>query len=137
MADATHFYPHSKVIHEFLGRDRPEFLRRYLDLSGAALLHRDRTDEVGLSARYRELVVLGILAFRGASEESMAGHIKRALDLGASRAEILGTFECAVIPGGAPTMLNGLRALKWLEDHQEPDGPRPAENREAGSASHD
>jgi alkylhydroperoxidase/carboxymuconolactone decarboxylase family protein YurZ len=114
-APPTHFYPLSKGVHEFIGRDRPEFLERYNAVAGVALLHTETSDEVGLPARYRELVVLGILAFRGIPEQLIAGHIKRALDLGATRAEILDAFECTLVPGGAPTMLNGFRALMSLE----------------------
>lgn len=114
-ARPTHFYPLSRGVHEFIARERPEFLEHYNAVAGVALLHTETSDEIGLPARYRELVVLGILAFRGIPEPLIGGHIKRALELGATRAEILDAFECMLVPGGAPTMLNGFRALMALE----------------------
>jgi alkylhydroperoxidase/carboxymuconolactone decarboxylase family protein YurZ len=69
----------------------------------------------GLPVKYRELVVLGILAFRGVSTDALVNHIRRAYRHGATRRELLGAFQAALIPGGAVTFLNGLRALIQVE----------------------
>lgn len=115
MADENHFYPHAGPVHEYMASERPELLRLYNDLAAAALEHRPRSDGVELPPQYRELIVLGILAFRGTSTESLVSHIERALELGASRREVLDAFEATLVPGGAPTMLNGFRALMSMD----------------------
>ena len=55
----------------------------------------------------------------------MVNHVKRAMEHGATRAEILGALEAAAIPGGAPTFLHGVRALIKVEEGGAP-RPRPA-----------
>ena len=58
-----------------------------------------------------------LLAYRGVWEGALINHIKRALQHGATKAEILGALEAAAIPGGAPTFVAGVRALvKVLEE---------------------
>ena len=69
----------------------------------------------GLPIKYRELVALGILAFRGAGSDAIANHIRRAVRHGATRAEVLGALEATIIPGGALTFLNGIRGLARVE----------------------
>jgi len=69
----------------------------------------------GLPVKYRELVALGILAFRGVSEDALVNHIRRAYQHGATPGEVLGALEAAAVPGGAVTFVNGLRALTKVE----------------------
>ena len=71
--------------------------------------------DAGLSIKYRKMVALGVLCYRGASEGALINHIKRAMEHGATRAEILGALEAAAIPGGAPTFLTRVRALVTME----------------------
>jgi alkylhydroperoxidase/carboxymuconolactone decarboxylase family protein YurZ len=51
-----------------------------------------------------------ILAHRG-MRHAVYTHIKRASSLGVTEDEILEVFLVALLPGGAPTLLVGLRAL--------------------------
>jgi alkylhydroperoxidase/carboxymuconolactone decarboxylase family protein YurZ len=67
-----------------------------------------------LPVKYRELVALGILAFRGETQ-GLVNHIRRALAHGATRAEVLGALEATIVPGGALTFLNGLRAFALVD----------------------
>ena len=71
-----------------------------------------------LSVKTRELIVIGILAFRG-SEGAVYSHCKRALKFGATIPELLEAFETMVITGGAPTFALGLKVLMRLLKEQE------------------
>lgn len=90
---------------ELLAREYPAFAKVYRLFCGQA-----SDQEGGLPPKYRALVGLGILAFRG-TEQDLVKHIRRAYALGATPAEIIGAFEAAAVPGGAPVLLHGLRAL--------------------------
>lgn len=91
---------------EFVAKHDPDFMERYNAFYREAL-----AKDEGLAVKYRELVALGILAFRGVSEDALVNHIRRAYQHGATRAEVLGALEATAVPGGAVTFLNGLRAL--------------------------
>lgn len=80
-----------------------------------ALYHEALAKGAALPIKYRELVALGILAFRGVSTDALVNHIRRAYRHGATRGELLGALEAAIIPGGAVTFLNGLRALVQVQ----------------------
>jgi len=97
---------------ELLAREAPEFVTAYNELYRRALATDSR-----LPIKYRELVALGILAFRGEGH-GLVNHIRRALAHGATRAEVLGALEATIIPGGALTFLNGLRALAQVDAEQ-------------------
>ena len=108
MKDRGYLYPEWK----FVAEHDPDFMASYNAYYRDALAR-----EGGLPIKYRELVALGILAYRGVWEGALVNHIKRALEHGATRAEILGALEAAAIPGGAPTFVTGVRALlKVLEE---------------------
>jgi alkylhydroperoxidase/carboxymuconolactone decarboxylase family protein YurZ len=66
-----------------------------------------------LSPKVRELIVIGILAFR--TYHSVRAHMARALREGATVTEIIHTLEMASIPGGQATMHFGLDNLIALE----------------------
>ncbi len=87
-----------------------DFFEAYDRLYREALAKND-----GLPIKYRELVALGILAFRGAGTDALVNHIRRAYHHGATRKELLGALEATIVPGGAVTFLNGLRALAHVE----------------------
>ena len=88
----------------------PDFFEAYDRLYREALAKSD-----GLPVKYRELVALGILAFRGVSTDALVNHVRRAYQHGATREELLGALEATVVPGGAVTFLNGLRALAQVD----------------------
>jgi alkylhydroperoxidase/carboxymuconolactone decarboxylase family protein YurZ len=101
--------------HPYLAEADPEFLAEYNRLAALSLKHGDReADRDDLAPQYRELVACALLAFRGESEEAIAGHLRRAMRLGATEAECVGAFEAAMIPGGAPTLLRGMRVLAGI-----------------------
>jgi len=67
-----------------------------------------------LSIKHREMVMIGILAFRS-RQEAVAAHMRRAIAHGASKRELLEALYAAQIPGGGPTLSVGVRALMQLE----------------------
>lgn len=88
-----------------------DFFEAYVNLYNKGL-----TDGKALPAKTRELIVIGILAFRG-RESGVYDHIKRALKHGATKQEILEAIETSMIPGGGPTWLIGMQAfMKVMEE---------------------
>jgi alkylhydroperoxidase/carboxymuconolactone decarboxylase family protein YurZ len=68
-----------------------------------------------LPVKTRDLVAIGILAFRGLGD-GVYEHMRRALKFGATKRELLDAVETTLIPGGAPTFYAGLRALMKIEE---------------------
>ncbi|HEU5394278.1 MAG TPA: carboxymuconolactone decarboxylase family protein [Candidatus Methylomirabilis sp.] len=86
----------------------PAFMKAY-----NGLYRRSLGMSHALPLKYRELVASAVLAYRG-EERSLILHLRRARTLGATEAEMLDAFEATVMPGGALTLLRGLRALLRL-----------------------
>lgn len=103
--------------HRYMAREDPQFLAAYNQIAARSLKHGDESAEADdLPAKYRELVVCALLAYRGVEEKSIAGHLRRAMRAGATEREAIGAFEAALIPGGAPTMLLGMRVLDGIRN---------------------
>ena len=96
----------------YLAEKDVDFIEAYNNLYDRGL-----NDGEALPAKTRELVAMGILAYRGL-ENSVYEHLKRALRLGATKKEILEAIETTIIPGGAPTFGTGLRALMRIEEEE-------------------
>jgi alkylhydroperoxidase/carboxymuconolactone decarboxylase family protein YurZ len=67
-----------------------------------------------LSIKHREMVIIGILAFRG-RQDGVVAHMRRAIQHGATKRELLEAIEAAALPGGGPTLSEGVQALMQLE----------------------
>jgi alkylhydroperoxidase/carboxymuconolactone decarboxylase family protein YurZ len=106
LKDRGYVYPEWELV----AHEDPDFMASYNQYYRDAL-NRDS----GLSIKYREMVALGVLCYRGASEGALVNHIKRAMQHGATKAEVIGALEAAAIPGGAPTFLAGIKALVAIE----------------------
>jgi alkylhydroperoxidase/carboxymuconolactone decarboxylase family protein YurZ len=107
LKDRGYVYPEWELV----SHADPDFMESYNQYYRDALAR-----DSGLPIKYREMVALGVLCFRGAGEGALVNHIKRAMEHGATQAEVIGALEAAAIPGGAPTFLTGIRALlKTLE----------------------
>ncbi len=101
--------------HQYITEADPAFLEVYNNLAGAALLHEGHDEgDHALPAKYREMVVCAILAYRG-SVEGVTTHAKRAIALGATEKELFEAFQATMIPGGAPTFITGVRGLMALK----------------------
>jgi alkylhydroperoxidase/carboxymuconolactone decarboxylase family protein YurZ len=91
---------------ELVCKTDPDFFENYNRLYGSSL-GKGGT----LSIKVKEFVALGILAYKGAATEVLVAHIKRAMNNGATKEELIEVLETTTIPGGAPTLFNGLKAL--------------------------
>ena len=69
-----------------------------------------------LSIKYREMVIIGILAYRSL-QDGVVTHMRRAIQHGATKRELLEAIESAAVPGGGPTLSTGVQALMQL-DHE-------------------
>ena len=67
-----------------------------------------------LSIKYREMVIIGILAFRG-RDEGVVAHMRRAVEHGATKRELLEAVYAAAVPGGGPTLSSGVQGIMQLE----------------------
>jgi 4-carboxymuconolactone decarboxylase len=85
------------------------------------LYKRSLSDGKECSAKVREFVAIGILAYRG-NDAACYNHVKRALELGATKQELLEAIEATIVPGGTPTFGAGLRALMKVEEEEKKGG---------------
>ncbi len=67
-----------------------------------------------LSIKHKEMIIIGILAFRGRKDGCVA-HMKRAIQHGATKRELLEAMEAAAVPGGGPAFSTGVEALMELD----------------------
>ncbi len=67
-----------------------------------------------LSIKHKEMVIVGILAFRG-SKDGVVAHMRRAVEHGATKRELLEAIEAAAVPGGGPTLSTGVQGIMQLE----------------------
>ena len=67
-----------------------------------------------LSIKYREMVIIGILAFRG-RDDGVVAHMRRAVEHGATKRELLEAVYAAAVPGGGPTLSSGVQGIMQLE----------------------
>lgn len=89
-----------------LAEEAPEFLAAF-DASWTEI-NRDRPG--GLPSRYREMVYSTVASVLG--EDAVAkNHMHKALDLGATRTELIDAILVASTPSGSRTLIHGLRAL--------------------------
>ena len=101
--------PYGQPFWDWVEREDPEYVEAR---------HRLTRVSVGpgkaLPAKYREMVVIGILAFRG-RREGVLSHMRRAIEHGATKRELLEVIESAYVPGGGPTFSVGAEALVQLD----------------------
>jgi len=55
-----------------------------------------------------------VLAFPG-REDVVVAHMLRAIEHGATKRELLEVIQAAAVPGGGPTLSEGVKALMYLE----------------------
>src|SRR2546428_13930181 len=67
-----------------------------------------------LSIKHREMLIIGILAFRG-REDGVGAHMRRAVEHGATKRELLEAIQAAAVPCGAPTLRAGVKSIMQLE----------------------
>ena len=68
-----------------------------------------------LPVKVKEMVVIGVLAAHGL-QYAVEAHMRRAVQHGATRAELFEAIKAAALPGGGVAYSIGMRALKCLEE---------------------
>jgi alkylhydroperoxidase/carboxymuconolactone decarboxylase family protein YurZ len=101
--------PYGYAWADWLEREDPEFARARKPVSALST-----GEGKELSVKYREMVIIGILAFRG-RQEGVVAHMRRAIQHGATKRELLEATQAAAVPGGGPTLSAGVQALMHLE----------------------
>ena len=101
--------PYGYAWPEWLAREDPEFARVRQPLSALST-----GEGKELSIKHREMVIIGILCFRG-REEGVIAHMRRAIEHGATKRELLEAVQAAAIPGGGPTLSTGVQSIMALE----------------------
>jgi alkylhydroperoxidase/carboxymuconolactone decarboxylase family protein YurZ len=101
--------PYGYAWTEWLAREDPEYASARLPLSALST-----GEGKELSIKHREMVIIGILAFRG-RQDGVVAHMRRAIQHGATKRELLEAIQAAAVPGGGPTLSAGVQALMQLE----------------------
>jgi alkylhydroperoxidase/carboxymuconolactone decarboxylase family protein YurZ len=101
--------PYGYAYADWLAREDPEYMRARAPLSQLSF-----GEGKELAVKYREMVIIGILAFRGL-HDGLVAHMRRALQHGATKRELLEAIQSAAVPGGGPTLSAGVQALMDLE----------------------
>src|SRR6266567_1673437 len=85
-----------------------------------AEVRRLRVGEDGtLSVKVKELIVLGVLASRGL-QYSVAAHMRRAIDYGATKEELFEAIKAAAVPGGGVASSVGVRPPQAPQGLEQP-----------------
>ena len=108
-ADVHAASPYGYAHTDWLAKEDPEYVRARQPLSELSL-----GEGKELSVKYREMVIIGILAFRG-RQDGIVAHMRRAIQHGATKRELLEAIQAAAVPGGGPTLSAGVMALMELE----------------------
>ena len=101
--------PYGYPFWEWVAREDPEYVAARKPMNELTF-----GEGKALTIKYREMVIIGILAFRGLKEGVIA-HMKRAIDHGATKRELLEAIQSAGVPGGGPTFATGAEALMELD----------------------
>jgi alkylhydroperoxidase/carboxymuconolactone decarboxylase family protein YurZ len=101
--------PYGYPFWDWVAREDPEYVAARQPLSQLSV-----GEGKALSIKYREMVIIGILAFRG-RKEGVIAHMRRAIDHGATKRELLEAIQSAAVPGGGPCFSTGAQALMELD----------------------
>lgn len=93
---------------DWLAKEDPQYARVNEPLS--ALLG----GEGMLSVKHKEMIMIGILAYRS-RQDAVVAHMRRAIAHGATKRELIEALHAAAVPGGGPTRAVGVMALMQLE----------------------
>ena len=108
-ADAKAASPYGYDFWNWLAREDPEYVKARQPLSAVSL-----GEGKALSIKHKEMVIMGILAYRGRADGVVA-RMRRAIEHGATKRELLDAIEAAAVPGGGPTLSEGVKALMELD----------------------
>jgi alkylhydroperoxidase/carboxymuconolactone decarboxylase family protein YurZ len=115
-AYARDYYQNPAVIADFelLARYRPEVFAGYIGLRQAAF---NRGEDAALSPKLKELIILAIEIARTKTNPPPVGHAKRAIESGATPAEVAEVASLCILIGGMLTYQeSGRHALRAAEE---------------------
>jgi alkylhydroperoxidase/carboxymuconolactone decarboxylase family protein YurZ len=101
--------PYGYPFWDWMAKEDPDYVRARGPLSAVSV-----GEGKELSIKYREMVIIGILAYRG-RQDGVIAHMRRAIDHGATKRELLEAIQSAAVPGGGPTFSSGAQALMRLD----------------------
>jgi len=101
--------PYGYPFWDWVAKEDPEYVLARQPLSELSV-----GEGKELSIKHREMVIIGILAFRG-TKDGVVAHMRRAIEHGASKRELLEAIQSAAVPGGGPTFATGAQALMALD----------------------
>src|ERR1700746_1136788 len=101
--------PYGYPFWDWVAKEDPEYVKARQPLSALSI-----GEGKELSVKYREMVIIAILAYRG-RQEGVLAHMRRAIDHGATKRELLEAIQSAAVPGGGPTFSSGAQALMQLD----------------------
>lgn len=102
------------AYYEKIKKDMPEITKTYTELMKA--MYKEGT----LKPKEKELISLGIAIF-ARCELCIALHVRRALNAGATKEEILSVCAVAVSMGGGPALVHIPVVLKYIEKFSTPE----------------
>jgi alkylhydroperoxidase/carboxymuconolactone decarboxylase family protein YurZ len=108
-ADVRAASPYGYAFTDWLAKEDPEYLRARQPVTELSF-----GEGKELAIKYREMVAIGIIAFRG-RHDGVVAHMKRAIQHGATKRELLEAIQSAAVPGGGPTLSTGVQALMEIE----------------------
>lgn len=118
-AYAEDYYKNPQVIEDFklLANYRPDVFEGYITLRQAAF---NTGEDAALSPKLKELIILAIEIARTKTNPPPVGHAKRAIDSGATPAEIAEVASLCILIGGMLTYQeSGRHALRAAVEHYE------------------
>lgn len=106
-----HLHQHGDDLQVYLAKlaqELPEVMKSFQQLHGAVI------SDGALTARQKELIAVGIaVAIR--CPHCINRHVDLALQMGASRKEILEAISVAILMGGGPAVAYATEAVKVLD----------------------
>ena len=101
--------PYGYPFWDWVAKEDPEYVLARQPLSELSV-----GEGKELSIKHREMVIIGILAYRG-RQDGVVTHMRRAIQHGATKRELLEAIQSAAVPGGRPTFSTGVQALMQLD----------------------
>jgi alkylhydroperoxidase/carboxymuconolactone decarboxylase family protein YurZ len=101
--------PYGYPFWDWMAKEDPEYVRARGPLSQLSV-----GEGKELAIKHREMVIIGILAYR-CLDDGVVTHMRRAIQHGATKRELLEAIESAAVPGGGPTLATGVQALMQLD----------------------
>jgi alkylhydroperoxidase/carboxymuconolactone decarboxylase family protein YurZ len=101
--------PYGYPFWEWVAKEDPEYVT-----ARGPLMELSVGEGKELSVKHKEMIIIGILAHRG-RKDGVVAHMKRAIDHGATKRELLEAVQAAGVPGGGPCFSTGIEALMELD----------------------